>query len=127
RRHIARAPRGLVRPEVGRRDVHATRLARPNLASVRPVSFELPATPSRGIGLLRQRDLLSLRAASRPDTKVNTSISDRTIQRPRQSLICAAFKPLDFILVRPRCGKLRRCHKGLLSGIEKAPTVTRGG
>src|SRR5699024_3868739 len=61
-----------------------------------------------------------------PNTKVNTSISDRTIQRPRQSLISAAFKPLDFVFVRPRCGKLRRCHRGLLSGIEKAPTVEAG-
>src|SRR5699024_12763846 len=79
------------------------------------------------IAHLTQRDLLSLRTASRPDAKVNTSISARPVQRPRQSLVSATFKPLDFVLVRPRCGKLRRCHKGLLSGIEKAPTVTRGG
>src|SRR5699024_7995010 len=171
-----------------RRNIHATRLACPNLASIRPVRLEFPATPSRGIVLLKQRDLLGLRTASRPDTKVNTSISDRTIQRPRQSLVRATFKPLDFlpvrpevpatprrgtvllkprgllglrtasrpdtkvntrisgrtippprqspgsatfkppdfVLVRPRCGKLRRCHKGLLSGIEKAPTIMRG-
>src|SRR5699024_520253 len=55
------------------------------------------------------------------------SISDRTIQRPRQSLVSAAFKPLDFVLVRPRCGKLRRCHKGLLSGMKKPPHKTMRG
>src|SRR5699024_6845716 len=121
RMNINRAPILVIRTKIRRRNIHAARLACPNLASIRPVRLELPATPSRGIVLLKQRDLLSLRTASRPDTKVNTSISDRTIQRPRQSLVSAAVKPLDFILVRPRCGKLRRCHKGLLSGIEKAP------
>src|SRR5699024_403921 len=120
RMNINRAPILMIRPKIRRRNIHATGLARPNLASIRPVRLELPATPSRGIVLLKQRDLLSLRTASRPNTKVRASISDRTIQRPRQSLVSAAFKPLDFVLVRPRCGKLRRCHKGLLSGIEKA-------
>src|SRR5699024_5546425 len=120
RMNINRAPILMIRPKIRRRNIHATRLTCPNPASIRPVRLELTTTPSRGIVLLKQRDLLSLRTASRPDTKVNTSISDRTIQRPRQSLVSAAFKPLDFILVRPRCGKLRRCHKGLLSGIEKA-------
>src|SRR5699024_3671412 len=121
RMNINRAPILMIRTKIRRRNIHATGLAHPNLASIRPVRLELPATPSRGIVLLKQRDLLSLRTASRPNTKVRASISDRTIQRPRQSLVSAAFKPLDFILVRPRCGKLRRCHKGLLSGIEKAP------
>src|SRR5699024_861477 len=127
RMNINRAPILMIRTKIRRRNIHATRLTRPNPASIRPVRLELPTTTSRGIVLLKQRDLLSLRTASRPNTKVNTSISDRTIQRPRQSLVSAAFKPLDFVLVRPRCGKLRRCHKGLLSGIEKAPTVMRGG
>src|SRR5699024_4630171 len=121
RMNINRAPILMIRAKIRRRNIHATGLARPTPASIRPVRLEFPATPSRGIVLLKQRDLLSLRTASRPNTKVNTSISDCTIQRPRQSLVSAAFKPLDFILVRPRCGKLRRCHKGLLSGIEKAP------
>src|SRR5699024_5769175 len=120
RMNIDRAPILMIRAKIRRRNIHATGLARPNLASIRPVRFELPAPPSRGIVLLKQRDLLSLRTASRPNTKVRASISDRTIQRPRQSLVSAAFKPLDFVLVRPRCGKLRRCHKGLLSGIEKS-------
>src|SRR5699024_7587523 len=121
RMNIDRAPILMIRAKIRRRNIHAARLACPNLASIRPVRLELPATPSRGIVLLKQRDLLSLRTASRPDAKVNTSISDRTVQRPRQSLVSAAFKPLDFVFVRPRCGKLRRCHRGLLSGIEKAP------
>src|SRR5699024_10757305 len=126
RMNINRAPILMIRTKIRRRDIHATGLARPNPARISTVRLELPATPSRGIVLLKQRDLLSLRTASRPNTKVRASISDRTIQRPRQSLVSAAFKPLDFVLVRPRCGKLRRCHKGLLSGIEKAPTITRG-
>src|SRR5699024_12543650 len=125
--NINRAPILMIRAKIRRRNIHAARLACPNLASIRPVRLELSATPSRGIVLLKQRDLLSLRTASRPDAKVNTSISDRTIQRPRHSLISATLKPLDFVLVRPRCGKLSRCHRGLLSGIEKAPTVMRGG
>src|SRR5699024_6300902 len=120
RMNINRAPILMIRAKIRRRNIHAARLACPNPARISTVRLELPATPSRGIVLLKQRDLLSLRTASRPDTKVNTSISDRTIQRPRQGLISAAFKPLDFVFVRPRCGKLRRCHKGLLSGIEKA-------
>src|SRR5690606_35963072 len=127
RMNIDRAPILVIRPKIRRRNIHATRLARPNPARIRPDRLEPTATPSRGIVLLEQRDLLSLRTASRPDAKVNTSISDRTIQRPRQNLINATFKPLDFVLVRPRYGKLRRYHKGLLSGIEKAPTVMRGG
>src|SRR5699024_10624758 len=121
RMNINRAPILMIRTKIRRRNIHAARLARPNPASISTVRLELPTTTSRGIVLLKQRDLLSLRTASRPNTKVRASISDRTIQRPRQSLVSAAFKPLDFILVRPRCGKLRRCHKGLLSGIEKAP------
>src|SRR5699024_7462391 len=104
-----------------RRNIHAARLACPNPASISTVRLELPTTTSRGIVLLKQRDLLSLRTASRPNTKVRASISDRTIQRPRQGLVSAAFKPLDFVLVRPRCGKLRRCHRGLLSGVENPP------
>src|SRR5690606_15889174 len=124
RMDIDRAPILMIRAKIRRRNIHATRLARPNPARIRPVRLALPATASRGIVLLEQRDLLSLRTASRPDAKVHTSISDRTIQRPRQSLVSATFKPLDFVLVRPRCGKLRRCHKGLLSGIEKGPTIT---
>src|SRR5690606_15653611 len=107
RMNINRAPILMIRTKIRRRNIHAPRLARPNPARIRPVRLELPATPSRGIVLLKQRDLLSLRATSRPDTKVNASISDRTVQRPRQSLISATFKPLDFVLVRPRCGKLR--------------------
>src|SRR5699024_4225495 len=124
---INRAPILMIRAKIRRRNIHATGLACPNLASIRPVRLELPATTSRGIVLLKQRDLLSLRTASRPNTKVRASISDRTIQRPRQGLVSVTFKPLDFVFVRPRCGKLRRCHRGLLSGIEKAPTVMRGG
>src|SRR5699024_5871550 len=123
RMNIDRAPILMIRAKIRRRNIHATGLARPNLASIRPVRLELPATPSRGIVLLKQRDLLSLRTASRPDAKVNTGISDCTIQRPRQGFVSVTFKPLDFVFVRPRCGKLRRCHRGLLSGIEKAPTV----
>src|SRR5699024_4034005 len=127
RMNIDRAPILMIRAKIRRRNIHATGLARPNPARISTVRLELPATPSRGIVLLKQRDLLSLRTASRPNTKVRASISDRTLQRPRQSLICAAFKPLDFVSARPRCGKLRRCDKGLLPGIEKAPTVMRGG
>src|SRR5699024_4790452 len=124
RMNINRAPILMIRPKIRRRNIHATRLTRPNPASIRPVRLELTTTPSRGIVLLKQRDLLSLRTASRPNTKVRASISDCAIQRPRQSLVSAAFKPLDFVFVRPRCGKLRRCHKGLLPGIEKAPAKT---
>src|SRR5699024_2506363 len=120
RMNVNRAPILMIRTKIRRRNIHDPRLACPNPGSQSTVRLELPATSSRGIVLLKQRDLLSLRTASRPNTKVNTSISDRTIQRPRQSLVSAAFKPLDFVLVRPRCGKLRRCHKGLLSGIEKS-------
>src|SRR5699024_6487057 len=81
---INRAPILVIRAKIRRRNIHATRLARPNPASISTVRLELPTTSSRGIVLLKQRDLLSLRTASRPDAKVNTSISDRTIQRPRQ-------------------------------------------
>src|SRR5699024_8855749 len=126
RMNINRAPILMIRTKIRRRNIHAARLARPNLASIQPVRLELPYTPSRGIVLLKQRALLSLRTASRPNTTVRASISDCTIQRPRQGLVSAAFKPLDFVLVRPRCGKLRRCHRGLLSGIEKAPPTRRG-
>src|SRR5690606_36724967 len=116
RMNINRAPILMIRTKIRRRNIHVPRLARPNPARIRPVRLELPPSTSRGIVLLKQRDLLGLRTTSRPNAKVNASISNRAIQRPRQSLISATFKPLDFILVRPRCGKLRRCHKGLLSG-----------
>src|SRR5699024_374963 len=109
RMNINRAPILMIRTKIRRRNIHATGLARPNLASIRPVRLELPATPSRGTVLPQQRDLLSVRTASRPDTRVNTSSRDWTIERPRQGLVSAAFKPLDFVFVRPRCGKLRRC------------------
>src|SRR5699024_8735707 len=104
--NINRAPILLIRAKIRRRNIHAARLACPNPARISTVRLELPATPSRGIVLLKQRDLLSLRTASRPDAEVNTSISDRTVQRPRQGLVSVTFKPLDFVFVRPRCGKL---------------------
>src|SRR5699024_10000595 len=106
RMNINRAPILMIRAKIRRRNIHAARLACPNPARISTVRLELPTTPSRGIVLLKQRDLLSLRTASRPDAEVNTSISDRTVQRPRQGLVSVTFKPLDFVFVRPRCGKL---------------------
>src|SRR5699024_5632906 len=91
--NINRAPILMMRTKIRRRNIHATRLTRPNLASIRPVRLELPTTPSRGIVLLKQRDLLSLRTASIPNTRVRASSSDRTIHGPRQRVESATFKP----------------------------------
>src|SRR5699024_2033251 len=54
RMNIDRAPILMIRAKIRRRNIHATGLACPNLASIRPVRLELPATPSRGIVLLKQ-------------------------------------------------------------------------
>src|SRR5699024_10396057 len=73
RMNINRAPILMIRAKVRRRNIHAARLACPNPASISTVRLELPTTTSRGIVLLKQRDLLSLRTASRPNTKVRAS------------------------------------------------------
>src|SRR5699024_4402238 len=56
RMNINRAPILMIRTKIRRRNIHATRLTRPNPARISTVRLELPATPSRGIVHLKQRD-----------------------------------------------------------------------